>query len=89
MNRLIELLDITEEEQKYLKTIISKKEANEREKIAKKKARRNEEGLTKREEQKNKTTELVQKCKNDGLSQSKTAKKLAIGKATVKRHWNL
>lgn len=88
-NRLIELLDITEEEQKYLKTIISKKEANEREKIAKKKARRNEEGLTKREEQKNKTTELVQKCKNDGLSQSKTAKKLAIGIATVKRHWNL
>ncbi|MFH6573276.1 recombinase family protein [Aeromonas caviae] len=34
------------------------------------------------------TTEQVQKCKADGLSQSETAIALDVGIATVKRHWN-
>ena len=34
------------------------------------------------------TTEQVQQCKTDGLSQSKAAKHLSISIATVKRHWN-
>lgn len=34
------------------------------------------------------TTESVQRCKAEGLSQSATAKELGIGIATVKRHWN-
>ncbi|HCG8320827.1 TPA: recombinase family protein [Vibrio parahaemolyticus] len=34
------------------------------------------------------TTENVQRCKADGLSQSATAKELGVGIATVKRHWN-
>ncbi|HDM8229820.1 TPA: recombinase family protein [Vibrio campbellii] len=34
------------------------------------------------------TTEKVQKCKAEGLSQSATAIELGIGIATVKRHWN-
>lgn len=34
------------------------------------------------------TTENVQRCKAEGLSQSATAKELSIGIATVKRHWN-
>jgi DNA invertase Pin-like site-specific DNA recombinase len=34
------------------------------------------------------TTEQVQKCKTDGLSQSKAATYLSISIATVKRHWN-
>ncbi|HDY7818070.1 recombinase family protein [Vibrio vulnificus] len=34
------------------------------------------------------TTENVQRCKEEGLSQSATAKELGIGIATVKRHWN-
>ncbi|EIA1797547.1 recombinase family protein [Vibrio parahaemolyticus] len=34
------------------------------------------------------TTENVQRCKAEGLSQSATAKELGIGIATVKRHWN-
>ncbi|CAK1899967.1 Transposon Tn2501 resolvase [Vibrio crassostreae] len=34
------------------------------------------------------TTENVQRCKAEGLSQSATAKDLSIGIATVKRHWN-
>lgn len=36
-----------------------------------------------------KTTILVQGCKSEGLSQSKTAQKLGLGLATVKRHWNI
>ncbi|CAM3166082.1 recombinase family protein [Vibrio rarus] len=34
------------------------------------------------------TTKLVQTCKSEGLSQSKTANQLGLGIATVKRHWN-
>ncbi|MCQ1060846.1 recombinase family protein [Photobacterium sp. ZSDE20] len=34
------------------------------------------------------TTENVQRCKEEGLSQSATAKLLGLGIATVKRHWN-
>ncbi|MEZ8503435.1 recombinase family protein [Vibrio splendidus] len=34
------------------------------------------------------TTENVQRCKAEGMSQSATANKLGIGIATVKRHWN-
>ncbi|EJG1728979.1 recombinase family protein [Vibrio parahaemolyticus] len=34
------------------------------------------------------TTENVQRCKAEGLSQSATAIELEIGIATVKRHWN-
>lgn len=35
-----------------------------------------------------KTTQLVQAKKAEGLSQSKTAEVLGLGIATVKRHWN-
>jgi len=34
------------------------------------------------------TTNKVQACKEEGLSQSRTAERLSIGIATVKRHWN-
>lgn len=34
------------------------------------------------------TTEKVQGCKAEGLSQNQTALKLGLGIATVKRHWN-
>lgn len=36
----------------------------------------------------NATTALVQAKKAEGLSQSKAAKALGLGIATVKRHWN-
>ncbi|HEK4533713.1 TPA: DNA-binding response regulator [Clostridioides difficile] len=85
---LIDLLGITEEEQKYLKTIIGKKEANEREKEAKKLARRNENGLTNREQEKQDRINEIQVEKSLGLSQSKVAKKLNLSISTVKRYWN-
>lgn len=34
------------------------------------------------------STERIQECKCEGLSQSMTAKKLAVSIATVKRYWN-
>lgn len=34
------------------------------------------------------STERIQECKREGLSQSMTAKKLAVSIATVKRYWN-
>jgi len=34
------------------------------------------------------TTKAVQRCKAEGLTQSEVAKKLGLGIATVKRHWN-
>ncbi len=34
------------------------------------------------------TTKRVQRCKEDGMSQSKAASYLGLGIATIKRHWN-
>jgi len=34
------------------------------------------------------STERIQECKREGLSQSMTAKELAVSIATVKRYWN-
>ncbi|WP_026958730.1 recombinase family protein [Aliagarivorans taiwanensis] len=36
----------------------------------------------------NKTTIAVSQCKSDGLSQSKSAERLGLSLATIKRHWN-
>lgn len=80
---LIELLDITEEEEKHLKTIISKSEANRREKEAKKKARRNENGLTKREQDKQDKIYRVKQLKEKGLSVRKISKELDISVGAV------
>lgn len=90
---LIRLLKITEEEQKHLETIISKEEKNRRKNIANKemykKARRNKNGLTKREQQKEDTIKSIQELKAKGLSQSKVSKELGKGIATIKRYWNI
>ncbi|MDO4536491.1 MAG: ECF-type sigma factor, partial [Clostridium perfringens] len=50
-------------------------------------SRRNESGLTKREQNKKDTYESVQALKSKGLIQKEVAKQLGLGKATVKRHW--
>lgn len=34
------------------------------------------------------STERIQECKREGLSQSMTAKELAVSIATVKRYWH-
>ncbi|EDX0038188.1 recombinase family protein [Salmonella enterica] len=50
--------------------------------------RRKAEGLSVGRPEATDTTKAVQKCKADGLSQSKTARALGISIPTVKRHWN-
>lgn len=82
---LIDLLGITEEEQKYLKTIIGKKEANEREKEAKKLARRNENGLTNREQEKQDKIYKILELKNKGLNQSEIARDIGISRQAVSK----
>ena len=80
---LIDLLEITEEEQKYLKTIIGKKEANEREKEAKKLARRNDNGLTSREQEKQDKIKLVKELYEKGYKQVEISEKLQLTKGRV------
>ena len=90
---LIERLNIILEEQKHLKTIISEKEKYRRcadDKKAKQKAkRRNENGLTKRQQEKQNLINQIQILKLKGLSQSKVAVQLNKGIATIKRYWNI
>ncbi|EJU6337001.1 recombinase family protein [Salmonella enterica] len=50
--------------------------------------RRKAEGLSVGRPEATDTTKAVQKCKAEGLSQSKTARALGISIPTVKRHWN-
>lgn len=85
--KLIEILDITEEEQKKLKKIISKDIKLDRFNTTRKEKRRNADGLTKREQEKKDTRQSIQSLKSKGLTQKQVAQQLAIGTATVKRHW--
>ncbi|MGL4991132.1 MAG: DNA-binding response regulator [Sarcina sp.] len=89
---LIERLDITIDEQKQLKTIIGTKVKYDRRRAkdneSKKAKRRNKEGLTSREQEKQDLIKVIQKLKENGLSQSKVAIELSKGIATIKRYWN-
>ncbi|AQS08382.1 hypothetical protein CLOBY_04730 [Clostridium saccharobutylicum] len=80
---LINRLDITEQEQEQLKTIIGTKEKYSRNNL--KRTPRNEEGLTKKQQE---LKELVFKLKETGLNNSEIARKLNINKAKVIRLLN-
>lgn len=84
---LIELLDITKEEQEQLKTIIDARTKADRFNASKREKRRNENGFTEREQQKKDTHESIQFLKSKGLTQKQVATKLQKGIATIKRHW--
>lgn len=88
---LIDKLNITEEEMKYLITIISKKEVkrrnNERTKESQKAKRRNKKGLTKREQAKLDKIEAIKELRDKGLTQREIAKKLGVDIRTVKRYY--
>ena len=87
---LIELLCITEEEMRELRTIIDKKEARRRTNIRTneihKSKRRDENGLTKREKLKLEKVKSIEKLKNKGMPYSKIAEELAISINTVKKY---
>lgn len=92
---LIERLNITSREQIHLKTIIGTEEKyrrrrekdNEYQKAKQKAERRNEEGLTQREQQKLDTTKSIQELKAKGLKYKEIAEKLDISIDTVKYYF--
>lgn len=83
---LIEELDITEEEMEHLKTIIDTKQKAKRDRKRKKLLRRNDEGLTNREQKKMELIKQISAYRNDGLNQSKIAAKLGVSKTIVSRY---
>lgn len=83
---LIKILNITEEEMKYLDTIISKSFKKEKKNFKERAARRNEEGLTKKQEEKKKVIEEVQKLNEQGYKQMDISIKLNMNQSQVSRH---
>lgn len=87
--RLIDMLDITDQEQKHLKTIISKDEKLRRQKAAKRNARRNENGLTSREQKKLDNIKAVKELSKKNLTQKQIAKELGITQQYVSSILNI
>lgn len=85
-NTLIDMLNITEQEQQHLKTIISVKETRRRNNIKKYKARRNDNGLTSREQHKKDTTEAILKLRGQGLTIKEVAEELGFSVRGIKYH---
>ena len=77
--KLIEMLDITPEEQKKLKTIISKEEKNRR----KREQRRNAEGLTPRQQKSKDIQNQIDKLRAEGLTIKKIAEQLEMSSKAV------
>ncbi|GAA0092908.1 hypothetical protein UT300009_29370 [Paraclostridium bifermentans] len=84
---LIQILDITLDEQQYLKTIISGKEkyrrSAEEQKEKKKAKRRNENGLTKREQSRIDNINVVKELYDKGYKQVQIVKELGLSKGRV------
>lgn len=70
--KLIKLLDITEEEQKHMKTIISTKEKYRRNNERRKASRRNEDGLTSKQLKRKNNIELIKKLMEEDKSYTVT-----------------
>lgn len=88
-SKLIRILDITEQEQEQLQTIISKKEKYKRNNKHRSEKRRNEDGLTQREQQKKDIIKAVKELKNKGFKQKEVAEQLNKGLRTIKLYWNV
>lgn len=86
---LIEKFKITDEEQKQLKTIISKTEKYDRKNLKRNDKRRNEEGLTKRQQDKQYLIERVKQLSERGYKQREIAEMMEIAKGTVSKYLKL
>lgn len=83
---LIERLEITKSEQKHMKTIIGTDEKYKRKN--EKRTPRNENGLTKREQEKQDLINRIKELKKLGFKQKEVAKKLEKSLRTIKGYWN-
>ena len=86
---LIERLGITDSEQRHMKTIIGTRVKYDRKNEKRNLARRNENGLTPRQQQKQDTINSIKQLKNKGLSQRKVSEQSGYSIALVKRYWNI
>lgn len=82
---IIKKLEITEDEQKYMSTIIAKREKYDRNNEKRRNKRRNEAGLTKREQNKADLIEAIKTRKARGLNNTQIAKELAVSRVYVSR----
>lgn len=83
---LIEKLNITNDEMKVMTTIINPSEKLRRKLEKEKKARRNEDGLTKREAEKQRKIREVKELFSQGLKQKEIVERLGIAKSTVSKY---
>lgn len=89
MNKtLIDWLDIDSEEQKHLFTIISTEEKYRRKNEKRNKGRRNENGLTPKQQQLLELKSSIQELKAQGLTQKRVSEKLSKSLRTIKNYWN-
>ena len=86
---LIDRLCITKSEQKHMKTIIGTDEKYKRKNIKRNQARRNNNGLTQREQQKQDLINNIKELKEQGLKQKEVADKLKKSLRTIKVYWNI
>ncbi len=84
---LISLLNITDYEMLELITIISPGEKLRRKLAREKEARRNEEGLTKREQQKQEKEIKIKELISKGYNMNQVAKELKINRSTISRSY--
>lgn len=82
-DRLIEMLDITAAEQRHLKTIIGSKEKNSRKNKQRFKDRRNEQGLTKREQKKQDNIKAIKELAEQGLNQIEISRELGLAQSYI------
>lgn len=82
---LIEMLEITGEEEQHLKTIIGTREKNERKKVANKVNRRNGNGLTNKQQEMKDLRGKLQLLITEGLSYRQISEKLNISLGKVQR----
>lgn len=82
---IIDVLDISREEQKKMKTIIGTEEKRQRENASRRLQRRNENGETQRQIHKNETTQKIYEMAAQGLTQAEIASCIGVSRRTVCR----
>lgn len=84
---IIKKLGITEQEQKDMETIISKRVKYDRNNDNRKKKRRNDNGLTKKQQEKLERRAKIQELKAKGYKQAEVADMLELSERTIRSDW--